>query len=122
MARNKKPDEYSPLAENLSKEKRKRDVGFEVVGKRLRLKYWKLIYDKTCEDEEDELKEGKGRPFQLRRKRRTPKMLKRGEGWPFQYKRRRRMRRIREEMEMERIRERKVKRRRGNSGGRGRGD
>lgn len=35
----RKLDNYSPLANNLSKEKRKRDVGFDVAGKWLRLKY-----------------------------------------------------------------------------------
>lgn len=37
--RSKKLDDYSPLANNLSKEKRKRDVGFDVAGKWLRLKF-----------------------------------------------------------------------------------
>lgn len=55
--RSKKLDDYSPLANNLSKEKRKRDVGFDVAGKWLRLKFWQLIYDKMGEDDEEEEKE-----------------------------------------------------------------
>lgn len=60
LVRSKKPNDYSPLAENLSKRKRKRD-GRIVVGeeKSLRLKYKKVILEKIVSREEDEKNEEK---------------------------------------------------------------
>lgn len=52
-----KPDDYSHLGENLSQEKRKRDVKFDVAGKRLKLKYQQLIYEKTASKEEEKKEE-----------------------------------------------------------------
>lgn len=53
--RSKKPNGSSLLAVNISKEKRNRDSGLNVAGKRLRLKiYRQVIKDKTGEDEEED--------------------------------------------------------------------
>lgn len=56
-----KPDDYSHLGENLSQEKRKRDVKFDVAGKRLKLKYQQLIYEKTASKEEEKKEEESSR-------------------------------------------------------------
>lgn len=64
------------LVENLSKDKRKRDVGFYIAGKRLRHKYWQFIYEKTCEDEEDEEKKEKRETISVKEDKRRQKMMK----------------------------------------------
>lgn len=53
----KKPEDYSPLIENLSKLKRKKDSRIVDVAKILGLKYQDVILKKSVSEEEEENKE-----------------------------------------------------------------